>query len=284
MPVKTFRPLTPGRRFLTVSDFSNITKKKPEKKLVKTKKKTGGRNCYGRITARAIGGGHKQKIRTVDFRRNKHGVEAEVIAIEYDPMRSARLALLQYADGEKRYIVAPVGMEVGTKLMSGSEAPAVVGNAMPLGSIPVGSAIHNIELTPGRGGQIARTAGSFATLMSRDGDYAQIKMPSNEIRRIHCKCQATIGQVGNTEHENIIIGKAGRNRHRGRRPMTRGLVRNPVDHPNGGGNGKSKGGGGRQHPVSPWGLLAKGYKTRHKHKTSNKFILVRRDGRPNKLK
>jgi large subunit ribosomal protein L2 len=199
-------------------------------------------------------------------------------------MRSARLALLQYSDGEKRYIVAPVGMEVGTKLMSGSQAPAEVGNAMPLGSVPVGSTIHNIELTPGRGGQIARTAGSFATLMSRDGDYAQIKMPSGEIRRIHCKCQATIGQVGNTEHENIVIGKAGRNRHRGRRPMTRGLVRNPVDHPNGGGNGKSKGGGGRQHPVSPWGLLAKGYKTRHKHKTSNKFILVRRDGRPNKLK
>lgn len=284
MPVKTFRPLTPGRRFLTVSDFSNITKKKPEKKLVKTKKKTGGRNCYGRITARAIGGGHKQKIRTVDFRRNKHGIEAEVIAIEYDPMRSARLALLQYSDGEKRYIVAPVGMEIGNKLMSGPGAPAEVGNSMPLGSIPVASLIHNIELIPGRGGQIARTAGSFATLMSRDGDYAQIKMPSGEIRRIHCKCQATIGQVGNTDHEKVIIGKAGRSRHLGRRPMTRGLVRNPVDHPNGGGNGKSKGGGGRQHLVSPWGLLAKGYKTRNKHKTSNKFILVRRDGRPNKLK
>ncbi|MDA0749900.1 MAG: 50S ribosomal protein L2 [Verrucomicrobia bacterium] len=284
MAVKSFRPLTPGRRFQTVADFSNLTKKKPEKKLTKIKKKSGGRNCYGRITARAIGGGHKQKIRTVDFRRNKSGVQAEVIALEYDPMRSARLALLQYSDGEKRYIVAPVGLEVGAKVQSGPEAPAEVGNAMPLSNIPVGSTIHSIELTPGRGGQIARTAGSFATLMSRDGEYAQIKMPSGEIRRIHCKCQATVGQVGNTEHENIIIGTAGRNRHRGRRPLTRGSCRNPVDHPNGGGNGKSKGGGGRQHLVSPWGLLAKGYKTRHKHKTSNKFILVRRDGRPNKLK
>lgn len=284
MAVKSFRPLTPGRRFQTVADFSNLTKKKPEKKLTKIKKKTGGRNCYGRITARAIGGGHKQKIRTVDFRRNKSGVQAEVIALEYDPMRSARLALLQYSDGEKRYIVAPVGLEVGAKVQSGPEAPAEVGNAMPLANIPVGSTIHSIELTPGRGGQIARTAGSFATLMSRDGEYAQIKMPSGEIRRIHCKYQATVGQVGNTEHENIIIGTAGRNRHRGRRPLTRGSCRNPVDHPNGGGNGKSKGGGGRQHLVSPWGLLAKGYKTRHKHKTSNKFILVRRDGRPNKLK
>ena len=284
MAVKSFRPLTPGRRFQTVADFSNLTKKKPEKKLTKIKKKTGGRNCYGRITARAIGGGHKQKIRTVDFRRNKQGIAAEVIALEYDPMRSARLALLQYSDGEKRYIVAPVGLEVGAKVQSGSDAPAEIGNAMPLSNIPVGSLVHSIELTPGRGGQIARTAGSFATLMSRDGEYAQIKMPSGEIRRIHCKCQATIGQVGNTEHENIIIGTAGGNRHRGRRPLTRGISRNPVDHPNGGGNGKSKSGGGRQHLVSPWGLLAKGYKTRHKHKTSNKFILVRRDGRPNKLK
>lgn len=284
MAVKSFRPLTPGRRFQTVADFSNLTNKKPEKKLTRIKKKSGGRNCYGRITARAIGGGHKQKIRTVDFRRNKSGIQAEVIALEYDPMRSARLALLQYSDGEKRYIVAPVGLEVGAKVQSGPEAPAEVGNAMPLAHIPVGSTIHSIELTPGRGGQIARTAGSFATLMSRDAHYAQIKMPSGEIRRIHCKCQATVGQVGNTEHENIIIGTAGRNRHRGRRPLTRGSCRNPVDHPNGGGNGKSKGGGGRQHLVSPWGLLAKGYKTRHKHKTSNKFILVRRDGRPNKLK
>ncbi|MDG1890531.1 MAG: 50S ribosomal protein L2 [Verrucomicrobiota bacterium] len=284
MAVKTFKPLTPGRRFQAVADFSNLTKKKPEKKLLTTKKKTGGRNCYGRITARAIGGGHKQKIRTVDFRRNKTGIEAEVVALEYDPMRSARLALLQYTDGEKRYIVAPLGLEVGGKVMSGPEAPTVIGNAMPLENIPVGSSVHSIELMPGRGGQIARTAGSFATLMSCDSKYAQIKMPSGEIRRIHSKCKATIGQVGNTDHENIIIGTAGRNRHRGRRPLTRGVCRNPVDHPNGGGNGRSKGGGGRQHLVSPWGLLCKGYKTRNKHKTSNKFILVRRDGRPNKLK
>lgn len=284
MAVKTYKPLTPSRRFQVVADFFNLTKKKPEKKLVKTKKKTGGRNCYGRITARAIGGGHKQKIRTVDFRRNKAGVEAEVIAIEYDPMRSARLALLQYSDGEKRYIIAPVGLEIGAKVMSGSEAPASPGNAMPLANVPVGSTVYSIELTPGRGGQIARSAGSFATVMSRDGNYAQIKMPSGEIRRIHCKCMATIGQVGNTEHENIVIGSAGRNRHRGRRPLTRGISRNPVDHPNGGGNGLSKSGGGRQHLVSPWGLLAKGYKTRQKYKTSNKFILVRRDGRPNKVK
>ena len=183
--------------------------------MVKTKKKTGGRNCYGRITARAIGGGHKQKIRTVDFRRNKTGIEAEVIALEYDPMRSARLALLQYTDGEKRYIVAPVGLKVGDKVMSGDQAPASVGNAMPLSCVPAGSSVYSIELTPGRGGQIARSAGSFATVMSNEGDYAQIKLPSGEIRRIHTKCMATIGQVGNTEHENIVIGSAGRNRHRG---------------------------------------------------------------------
>ena len=284
MAVKTYRPLTPTQRWQAVADFSNLTKKKPEKRLVKTKKKTGGRNCYGRITARAIGGGHKQKIRTVDFRRNKTGIEAEVIALEYDPMRSARLALLQYTDGEKRYIVAPVGLKVGDKVMSGDQAPASVGNAMPLSRVPAGSSVYSIELTPGRGGQIARSAGSFATVMSSEGDYAQIKLPSGEIRRIHTKCMATIGQVGNTEHENIVIGSAGRNRLRGRRPMTRGVCRNPVDHPNGGGNGKSKSGGGRQHLVSPWGLLAKGYKTRSKYKPSNKFILVRRDGRPNKVK
>lgn len=284
MPVKSFRPLTPGRRFQTVADFKDLTKKKPEKSLLKTRKKTGGRNCYGRITARAIGGGHKQKIRTVDFRRNKSGVEAEVIALEYDPIRSARLALLKYSDGEKRYIVAPLGLTVGQKVASGDDVEPNVGNALPLGQVPLGSTIHNIELIPGRGGQVARTAGSFATLMSRDEDYAQVKMPSGEIRRIHVKCKATIGQVGNTEHENIILGTAGRNRHKGRRPLTRGISRNPVDHPNGGGNGLSKSGGGRQHLVSPWGLLAKGYKTREKHKVTNRFILVRRDGRPNKLK
>ena len=284
MAVKSFKPLTPGRRFLTVASFADITKTKPEKRLTKTKKKTGGRNCYGRITARAIGGGHKQKIRNVDFRRRKHGVEATVDAIEYDPIRSARLALVKYADGEKRYIIAPEGLNVGDKIASGPGAPKQVGCALPLSEIPVSSSIHGLELVPGGGGQIVRTAGSQATLMSFDGGYAQIKLPSGEIRRFHGKCQATIGAVGNSQHEYVVLGKAGRNRHLGRRPLTRGVSRNPVDHPNGGGQGQSKSGGGRQHLVSPWGLLAKGYKTRNKHKTSNRFILVRRDGRPMKRK
>ncbi|MCS1408213.1 MAG: 50S ribosomal protein L2 [Verrucomicrobia subdivision 3 bacterium] len=284
MAVKSFRPLTPARRFLTVASFTDITKKKPEKRLTITKKKTGGRNCYGRITARAIGGGHKQKIRSVDFRRRKHGVEATVIAIEYDPIRSARLALVQYTDGEKRYIIAPEGLKVDDKVVSGPGAPKQVGCAMPLSEIPVSSSIHGIELMPGGGGQMVRTAGSSATLMSFDSGYAQVKLPSGEIRRFHGKCQATIGAVGNSQHENVMLGKAGRARHMGRRPLTRGVSRNPVDHPNGGGQGQSKSGGGRQHLMSPWGLLAKGYKTRNKHKTSNRFILVRRDGRPMKRK
>ena len=284
MAVKSFKPLTPARRFLTVASFADITKTKPEKRLTKTKKKTGGRNCYGRITARAIGGGHKQKIRSVDFRRRRHGVEATVDAIEYDPIRSARLALVKYSDGEKRYIIAPEGLEVGAKISSGPGSPKQVGCALPLSEIPVSSSIHGLELVPGGGAQIVRTAGSHATLMSFDAGYAQVKLPSGEIRRFHGNCQATIGAVGNSQHENVILGKAGRNRHLGRRPLTRGVSRNPVDHPNGGGQGQSKSGGGRQHLVSPWGLLAKGYKTRHKHKTSNRFILVRRDGRPMKRK
>ncbi len=284
MAVKSFKPLTPARRFLTVASFDDITKTKPEKRLTKTKKKTGGRNCYGRITARAIGGGHKQKIRNVDFRRRRYGVEATVEAIEYDPIRSARLALVKYTDGEKRYIICPEGLEVGAKVSSGSGAPKQVGCALPLSEIPVSSSIHGLELVPGGGGQIVRTAGSHATLMSFDSGYAQVKLPSGEIRRFHGNCQATIGAVGNSQHENVILGKAGRARHLGRRPLTRGVSRNPVDHPNGGGQGQSKSGGGRQHLVSPWGLLAKGYKTRHKHKTSNRFILVRRDGRPMKRK
>ncbi|MFN3410130.1 MAG: 50S ribosomal protein L2 [Limisphaerales bacterium] len=284
MPVKTFRPLTPSLRYITVADFSDITKTKPEKSLVYTRKKTGGRNNYGRITARGIGGGHKQKVRMVDFRRKKHGVEATVAAIEYDPIRSARLALLQYEDGEKAYMLAPVGIQVGQKVMSGPQAAPEVGNALPLKSIPVGLQIHNIEIIPGRGGQIVRAAGAAATLMSRDGGYAQVRLPSGEIRLIHEECYATIGQVGNTEHENVVLGKAGRSRHRGRRPITRGMARNPVDHPNGGGQGKSKGGGGWQPLMSPWGKIAKGYRTRHRKKISNRFILVRRDGRPMKLK
>jgi large subunit ribosomal protein L2 len=279
MPVKTFRPLTPSLRYVTIADFSDITKSKPEKNLVEIRKKTGGRNCYGRATARGIGGGHKQKIRLVDFKRNKHGVEAVIAAIEYDPMRSARLALLRYTDGEKRYIIAPVGIKVGGKVMSGPSAPPEIGNCLPMKSIPVSSAIHNIEITPGRGGQMVRTAGGAATLMSRDEGYAQIRLPSGEIRRFNENCYATIGQVGNPEHENVLLGKAGRSRHRGIRPITRGAARNPVDHPNGGGQGKSKGGGGWQQLTSPWGFVAKGGKTRPKHKSSNRFIVVQRNGR-----
>lgn len=284
MPVKTFRPLTPSLRYVTFADYSDVTKRKPEKSLVRTHKKSGGRNCYGRVTARGIGGGNKQQVRLVDFKRNKHGVEATVSAIEYDPMRSARLALLQYKDGEKRYIIAPVGIQVGGKIMSGPTAPPDVGNCLPLKSIPVGISIHNIELTPGRGGQMVRTAGGAATLMSRDEGYAQLRLPSGEIRRVNENCYATIGQVGNTEHENVILGKAGRSRHLGIRPVNRGVTRNPVDHPNGGGAGKSKSGGGWQQLTSPWGLIAKGYRTREKKKSSNRFIVVRRDGRPMKNK
>ena len=284
MPVKVFRPLTPSTRYITIASYDEITKTKPEKSLVYTKKKTGGRNSYGRVTARAIGQGHKQKIRTVDFKRNKHGVEATVAAIEYDPCRSARLALLQYADGEKRYIIAPLELKVGAKVRSGDTAPAEVGNSLPLKNVPIGLPIHSIEIIPGRGAQMVRAAGLSATLMSRDEGYAQVRLPSGEIRRINENCYATIGQIGNTEHENVILGKAGRSRHRGKRPMSRGMCRNPVDHPNGGGQGKSKGGGGWQQLTSPWGLLAKGYRTRKRHKLSNRFIVVRRDGRPMKLK
>ena len=284
MPVKSFRPLTPSLRYVTFADYSDVTKRKPEKSLVEIRKKTGGRNCYGRATARGIGGGHKQKIRLVDFKRNKFGVEATVAAIEYDPLRSARLALLQYKDGEKRYIIAPAGIQVGGKIMSGPMAPPEIGNCLPLKSIPLASAIHNIEIMPGRGGQMVRSAGGAATLMSRDEGYAQVRLPSGEIRKINENCYATIGQVGNAEHENVILGKAGRSRHLGIRPINRGVTRNPVDHPNGGGAGKSKSGGGWQQLTSPWGLLAKGGKTRHKKKSSNRFIVVQRNGLPMKNK
>lgn len=282
MPVKTFRPLTPSTRYITISDYSDITKKKPEKSLVVIRKKTGGRNAHGRVTARGIGGGHKQKIRLVDFKRNKHGIEAEVSAIEYDPIRTARLALLTYKDGEKRYIIAPLGLKVGAKVVSGPTAPPEVGNSVLLKNVPVGLPIHAIEIMPGSGAQMVRSAGSAATLMSVDDGYAQIRLPSGEIRKINENCYATIGQVGNTEHENVVLGKAGRSRHRGIRPISRGVARNPVDHPNGGGQGKAKSGGGWQQLTSPWGLLAKGYRTRIKTKESNRFIVVRRDGRPMK--
>ena len=282
MPVKTFRPLTPSTRYIALSSFDEVTKTVPEKSLVQIRKKSGGRNCYGRVTARGIGGGHKQKLRNVDFKREKFGVEAKVVGIEYDPCRSARIALLLYKDGEKRYILAPLGLQVGATVVSGATATPELGNFLPLKSIPVGLPIHNIELNPGKGGQMVRTAGSSATLMSRDQGYAQVRLPSGEIRKVSETCSATIGQVGNPDHELEVLGKAGNTRHRGHRGISRGVARNPVDHPNGGGAGKSKSGGGWQQLTSPWGLLAKGYRTRAKKKYSNRFILVRRDGRPMK--
>ena len=278
MPVKKFRPLTPSTRYITIASFDEITKSRPEKNLVKTRKKTGGRNCYGRITSRGIGRGHKQKVRDVDFRRERFGVEAKVIAIEYDPIRSARLA---YTDGERRYIIAPGGLLVGTVVGSGPSAPPEVGNALPLKNIPVGVSVHNIEMVPGGGAQMVRSAGGEATLMSRDEGHAQLRLPSGEIRKVNENCLATIGQVGNSEHENVILGKAGRARHRGRRPLSRGVAKNPVDHPMGGGAGKTSGGG---HPVTPWGVITKGYKTRKKFKQSNRLIVARRNGRPLKTR
>jgi large subunit ribosomal protein L2 len=281
MPVKSFRPLTPSTRYVTIASNDDITKTKPEKSLVQIRKKTGGRNCYGRVTARGIGQGHKQKYRIVDFKRAKHGMEASVIAIEYDPIRTARLALLEYKDGTKTYIIAPNGLMVGAKIASGPAALPELGNALPLKNVPIGLPIHNLELTPGKGAQMVRSAGGAATLMSRDEGYAQVRLPSGEIRKVHENCYATIGQVGNTEHESVILGKAGRNRHRGKRPLSRGVAKNPVDHPMGGGAGKTSGGG---HPVTPWGVITKGYKTRIKTKYSNRFIVVRRNGRPMKQK
>jgi len=276
MALKTFRPLTPTSRFKALPSFEEITKSKPEKSLVVTRKKTGGRNNNGRITCRHVGCGNKQRHRIVDFKRKKRGIVAEVVAIEYDPLRSSRLALLSYSDGEKAYILAPVGLVVGAKVSSGPDAEPSVGNALPLAKIPLGAAIHCVELVPGRGGQMARSAGQQVILSNRESGYALLKLPSGEIRKVHEDCYATMGQVGNVEHMNVSSGKAGRSRWRGVRPTVRGMVMNPVDHPMGGGQGKSKGGGGRQHPVSPWGQLAKGFKTRRKHKGSDKFIVERR--------
>jgi len=276
MALKTFRPLTPASRYKALPSFEEITKSKPEKSLVETKSKSGGRNNNGRITTRHIGGGHKQKYRIIDFKRRKRGIEAEVKAIEYDPNRTCRIALLQYTDGEKAYILAPVGLGVGDKVTAGDNVEPKVGNALPLKSIPLGASVHNVELVAGRGGQIARSAGQLVILNNRESGYALVKLPSGELRKIHEACYATIGQVGNVEHMNESSGKAGRSRWRGVRPTVRGMVMNPIDHPNGGGQGKSKGGGGRHHPMSPWGQLAKGFKTRRKHKTSNNFIVERR--------
>jgi large subunit ribosomal protein L2 len=276
MALKTFRPLTPSLRFTETPDFSDITKSKPEKSLVRPLKKSGGRNNYGRLTSRRRGGGHKRNYRVIDWKRTVRDVAGEVIAIEYDPNRTARIALIEYPGKHRVYILAPDGLKVGAKVEAGKNAAPETGNAMPLRLIPLGLPLHNIEMMPGRGAQIVRSAGGAAVAMAIDGDYALVRLPSGEIRRIHADCLATIGQVGNLQHENVSLGKAGRNRWLGRRPRVRGMVMNPVDHPMGGGQGKSKGGGGRQHPVSPWGQLAKGLKTRAKYKTSNRFIVQRR--------
>jgi len=275
MALKRFKPVTPSNRYKVWSAFDEITKDTPEKSLLKPKKRSGGRNNRGRITCRHIGGGHKKKYRLVDFKRKRLDDPAKVVGIEYDPNRSARIALIEYGDGQKSYILAPVGLEVGASVVSGESAPPKVGNAMPLANIPLGTSIHNIELQPGRGGQVARSAGQQAVLSNREGEYALVRMPSGEIRKILARCTATIGQVGNVDHMNQVGGKAGRTRWKGIRPTVRGMCMNPVDHPNGGGEGKSKSGGGRQHLKSPWGHT-KGQKTRQKYKASTKFIVQRR--------
>jgi large subunit ribosomal protein L2 len=271
MPVKSLKPTSAGRRFMTLLTFDEITKTEPEKRLTVTKRRTGGRNAQGRITTRHIGGGHKRKIRLVDFRREKLGIPAKVAAVEYDPNRSARLALLHYRDGEKRYIIAPLGLKVGDTVMSGPGADILPGNALPLRAIPAGTTIHNVELQPGKGGQLCRSAGTGAQLVAKEGDMAHVKLPSGEIRLIHMDCAATIGQVGNLDHENISIGKAGRSRWLGIRPTVRGVAMNPVDHPMGGGEGRGKG----NHPMTPWGKPTKGAKTRRR-KPSDRYIVTRR--------
>ena len=276
MGIKKYSPRTPGLRFRTGSTFEELTKgKEPEKALMKGLKRSSGRNGDGRITVRHRGGGHKRKYRAVDFKRDKDGIPGVVKAIEYDPNRSARIALIQYPDGEKRYILAPLHLEVGAKISSGPDVEILVGNSMPISRIPLGTIIHNIEMKPGKGGQLARTAGAGAQLAAKEGDYAHIKLPSGEVRLIHTKCRATIGQVGNIDHENISLGKAGRARWIGKRPHTRGVAMNPVDHPLGGGEGKSSGG---RHPCSPWGMPSKGFKTRKKSKQSSKYIVKGRKG------
>ena len=275
MPLRSFKPVTPSNRYKMWPTYEEITKKKPEKGLTEPLPKSGGRNNQGRITCRHIGGGHKRKYRLIDFKRRKREVEARVIAVEYDPNRTCRIALIHYSDGEKAYILCPVGLQVGATVLAGDNAPPAPGNAMPLKSVPLGTAVHNIELRPGGGGKVARSAGQQAVVSNREGGYALIKMPSGEIRRFHENCYCTIGQVGNRDHMNEVSGKAGRTRWKGVRPTVRGMCMNPVDHPNGGGEGKSKSGGGRQHLKSPWGHT-KGQRTRSKHKASNKVIVERR--------
>jgi len=274
MGIRNNRPYTPSRRFLTTLDFSEITKKDPEKRLLAPLKKSGGRNHHGRTTARFRGGGHKRRYRIVDFRRReKSGVPAKVVAIEYDPNRTANLALLHYRDGEKRYILAPEGLKVGGTVLSGEQAEARVGNALPLRFIPVGTMVHSVELQPGKKSQLARSAGTAVQLVAREGEYAIVRLPSSEMRRVHVECYATVGTVGNADHKNIVLGKAGRRRWLGRKPHQRGASMNPVDHPHGGGEGRAPRG---RPPASPWGQQAKGLKTRNKRKVSGNFILRRR--------
>jgi large subunit ribosomal protein L2 len=272
MPIKSYRPVTPTRRFQTAVSRQDITKQKPEKSLVEPRKRSGGRNSRGQITSRFIGGGHKKAFRIVDFKRDKAGVPAVVAAIEYDPNRSSRLALLHYRDGEKRYILQPDGLKAGQTVVAGPEADILVGNALPLKNMPAGTVVHNIELRPGKGGQMARSAGTQAQLVSREGGLALLKLPSGEIRRVPEECMATVGQVGNMDHENVSLGKAGRTRWLGKRPHNRGVSMNPVDHPHGGGEGKTSGG---RHPVTPWGQPTRGFKTRN-NKQTDKWIVQRK--------
>jgi large subunit ribosomal protein L2 len=274
MGLKKYKPTTAGQRFMNVSDFAEITASSPYKPLTSAIRKKGGRNHHGRITVRHRGGGHKRRYRIIDFKRGKHDISSVVETIEYDPNRSANIALLKYADGERRYILAPVGLKVGDRVEAGESVDIRPGNAMPLQKVPLGSFVHNIEMKPGKGGQIARGAGAAAQLMARERGYAILRLPSKEVRMVPQECFATIGQVGNTEHENITLGKAGKSRHRGRRPSVRGVAMNPVDHPHGGGEGKSSGG---RHPVSPWGMPTKGHKTRKKGKASDRYIIRRRN-------
>jgi len=273
MAIKKIKPTTPGQRFKTVDTFEDITTTKPESSLLVPLRRSGGRNNLGRITARRRGGGHRRAYRIIDFKRDKFDIEAVVVSIEYDPNRSARIALLNYRDGEKRYIVAPEGLTVGSKIISGQEAPIRLGNSLPLKNIPAGTFVHNIELKPKKGGQIARSAGSAAQIMAKEGRYVTLRMPSGEMRLVLNECFATIGEIGNKTHENISLGKAGRNRWLGRRPKVRGVAMNPIDHPMGGGEGKSSGG---RHPTTPWGKPTKGYRTRKKRNLSDKFIVKRR--------
>jgi len=272
MGTRKFSPTSPSRRFMSVSDFAEVTRSTPEKSLVAKKTRTGGRNNLGRMTLRHVGGGHKQRYRIIDFKRNKEGVPGKVASVEYDPNRSARIALVHYADGEKRYILAPLGLEVGATVVTDDAADIQPGNCLRLESVPLGTWVHNVELHIGKGGQMCRSAGSYAQVMAKDGDLVLLRLPSGELRQVHRSCRATVGQVGNLEHENRVLGKAGRARWLGRRPIVRGTAMNPIDHPHGGGEGRAKG----RHPVTPWGKPTKGFKTRARKKPSNKLIVKRR--------